>query len=188
MDIVIVISLITLICSVIIAWNNYFGLRDNLKGYLRKRLEIPTEEELLKKELKENDRKLYKKITSYLDSDRNMMRLRENDFGATFRDDLTENINNFIWDCKKPEFEFHDPQVEKAKKELKEKLNIFSSLIAKYTFSNKLNTEFRSVPKDWRHRHPDKYNEVVREINKSADSAIEAYDAFIRECRKKLAV
>jgi hypothetical protein len=182
------IVLITVLCSIIIALNAMFGLKDRFKNFLRSKLEIPTEREKLNQERMKSDIDLYKKIKSYLDSDGNMMEIRDIHFGSSFRDNLTEDLHKFIWECKKPEFEFHNDELESAKKELVYNLVSLLDSIGQYTFTNDTNTDFRSVPKDWSYKLPDKYEKVIKTLNSRADSTIDAYDLFIRKCRKELAL
>jgi hypothetical protein len=188
MTITLIIAVLSLFCTIIIASNNYFGLRDRFKNYLREKLNVPTEKEKINKKRLEKDQELFKEITNYLDSDGNMMIVRDNDFGGSFPGDLTSDLNNFLWECKKPEFEFHDGELEKEKKKLEENLTEFVNGIAVNTFRLNDTSDFKSVPKDWRHRHPEKHRKVVKSLNDKAESTIKVYDKFVRKCRKKLAL
>lgn len=181
-------TITAIITSIIIAWNNFFGLKDRFMNYLRRKLEIKTGEDNLKERYLENDRELYFKIKKYINDDQNMLELREYDFSGLFRDDFTKEMHHFVWECKKPDFEFHDTDIEKAKKNLEESVKLFLKPVGKYTFTYDDNPHFRCVPKDWRHRFPEKYSDVIKSIHEAADTATAAYDNFVRICKEKLAV
>jgi hypothetical protein len=93
-----------------------------------------------------------------------------------------------MWKCKNPDFEFHNKKIEKEKRNLENSLSTFLSAVGQHTFTYDPNPDFRCIPKDWRHRLPEKYHSATKALNSSADSTVEAYDAFIRKCKKELAL
>lgn len=175
-----------MICSIVIATNNVFGLKDRARAYLRRRLEVPTELEQLRSRHLASDRDLFGQIREMLPSEKPMSYVRDTDFAGAFPSDLTKGMHHFTWECRKPEFEFHDTELEAARAKLEEKTHAFLDPVGQNTFVVEGNAKFVQVPKDWRHRHPDKYSEAVRQINMAADELYKTYDAFIRLGRKKL--
>lgn len=180
--------IVGIVTSIIIAWNNFFGLKDRFMNYLRKKLEVETKTDELKQKYLENDRELYFKIKTYISDDINMHQLRDYDFSGLFGDNFTKELHDFIWECKKPDFSFHDQELENAKKDLEESINLFLNPVGKYTFTEDDNHHFRCIPRDWRHRFPDKHREATKLIHNGADATTIAYDNFIRLSKEKLAV
>lgn len=186
MELALIATVVTIIGTTIIAMNNFFGLKDRAVKYLREKLKVTTLEEEIARRHVESDRNLLNQIRETLPSDYPIIKLRDYDFGGVYSDELTEGMHEFLHGCRKPEFEFHDPDLEEAREELEEAVRRFTRTSGKETFYLEGSTEKRRIPSEWHHKQPKRWHRVRNELNGAADDIVEAYDKLVRTGRKKL--
>ena len=82
--------------------------------------------------------------------------------------------------------EFIDSELEDLKLNLIRSIQEFSANIAVNTFTHEAKIDLAVVPSEWSYEQPERYNQVIRELNKSANEVRDAYDNLIRVGRRKL--
>lgn len=184
MEVAVIIAIIGVIGTWIIAANNLFGLKDRAVGYLRQKLAVETMEEEIYKRHVESDRELLSEIRKMIPSDYPISMLRDYDFGGPYSDELPKLLRQFVRECEKPEFEFHDTELEQIRKELEDAARRFTRISGKRGFY--IDNDTVRIPKEWHHERPDKWHEARNNLNSAADDIIESYDELIRTGRKKL--
>lgn len=114
--------------------------------------------------------------------------LREHDFGNTFDPDWFANLRELVQRCKGPDLEFLDQELERLRLNLLTKVDEFLHLLGTETFLlNGPGTRLlNSVPKEWRHKQPERYVSVVQGLNTNADAVMHLYDDLIRQAKQRL--
>lgn len=184
MEIAVIVAIIGVIGTWIIATNNLFGLKDRAVSYLRQKLAVETMEEEISRRHIESDRELLEKIRKMIPSDYPISTLRDYDFGGPYSDELPRLLREFVRECEKPEFEFHDTELEQIRKELEGAAKRFTRTSGKRGFY--IDTDTVRIPKEWHHEHPEKWHESRDNLNGAADDIVESYDELVRKGRKKL--
>jgi len=185
MGIALLVAVVTGIGTWVIATNNLFGLKDRAVEYLRSKLGVSLEDEIKRRHM-ESDRELLNEIRDLLPSDYPINKLRHYDFGGVYRDELPRMLRDFLRECEKPEFEFHDAELEPMREELERAAEQFSEASAKHAFYLEGSTDKVKIPDEWHHKYPDKWHEARDQLNDSADKIVEAYDELVRLGRGKL--
>ena len=139
-------------------------------------------------EILDTDKKVYLALIKFLPWDGSINFLRKNNFaGWTFKLKELDDLDEFIYNCKNPAFEFIDPDLEALRVKLLEKTNRCLSLIAKHTFPT--NTPgFNAVPEEWEIEQPERFYDVIKEIHEANDNVCESYDELVRTATRKLGV
>lgn len=185
MEIALLVAIVAAIGTWIIATNNLLGLKDRAVDYLRNKLGSSLEEEISRRYL-ERDRELLSEIRDLLPSDYPISKLRHYDFGGVYRDELPKRIISFLRECEKPEFEFHDSELEVLRQELEDAAQRFSRASGENAFYLEGSTDMIKIPDKWHHKYPDKWHNARNELNESADEIVDTYDDLVRLGRKKL--
>lgn len=134
----------------------------------------------------EEDRLTFTKFKKLLTRDGSMKFVEENNFaGFSFENTNMHEIWNFLGASKDPEFEFLDEELERSFGVLKTSLARFANEVAKNTFPT--TPGWNSVPADFEYKCSDRFWQMVNDIHNAAAAATEAYTAFVRLSRKKLA-
>jgi len=81
-----------------------------------------------------------------------------------------------------------DVDLEACRTNLLDRIEAFHSLLARNSFrlNSPRDEAWYKVPDSWEYEDPQRWHEAVDSINDAADSLITAYDALVRECRRKL--
>jgi hypothetical protein len=113
--------------------------------------------------------------------------IRNNNF-AGFSFSLSElvDLKRISSESKKSEFEFFNPKLEKHKIELVKLIDDFNEIIAYQTFVT--DRGLQTVPPEWEQTQPERFRQVVNDINKLQDSICSNYDEFLKLGRKILKV
>ncbi|MBW2936678.1 hypothetical protein KXJ69_01085 [Aureisphaera sp. CAU 1614] len=133
----------------------------------------------------ELDRKLFDKIRNdYLNQSGTIYWLRTQHFGGSFSDKISDPLFKIQEESFQSDFEFLNPKLEQLKKVLIEEIKDFNSIIVNQTFRHGPNSQ--AVPSEWVHKQPERYENVVNQLNDLADRICEKYDSFIRYGRRTL--
>lgn len=134
------------------------------------------------------DRQLFEKIrTELLPQTGAISFLRYNNFaGFSFDTDSIEDLDKFEHECKKSDFEFLNPDLEKIKLELLKSIDHFTLQIAVETFPT--NNGRQTVPPEWEIEQPDRFHEVVNDLHKTKSQICDKYDLLIKSGRRILKI
>lgn len=161
---------------------------------------VKTENKNLKKEIiekeeiqntidekqKELDSNLLKEIKKILNDYNTIEFIRTHDFAGAFRQDFTVPLMEYNHRIETdPEFNFLDSDLNKLKKDLDINIVEFLRILINKTFDLEVNKDLRGIPKDWREKVPERYEEAVDKVNHHADKIIENYDELLQLARKK---
>jgi len=128
----------------------------------------------------EQDREFLLRFMEILPSRGTMTYIRDYDFGGTFDVDWLTDLYHFVNECKNPEFEFINPNLEKIKKKLYMKSDEFLSLIGLETYPIKIpGRRLNQLPPE-----SARYEEVRKKLNNLAQEIIDTYDELIRRARR----
>lgn len=132
------------------------------------------------------DRHTSAKVKQLLTREGSMAFVEENNFaGFPFENSNMHEIWNFLEKTKDPEFEFLDDELEQSFGLLKDSLARFAHEVATNTFPT--TAGWNSVPADFEDRYPERFSQMVNDIHGAASASTEAYRAFVRLSRRKLA-
>ena len=106
------------------------------------------------------------------------------DFGGTFRGDEIAGLNEFVDHWNRPDREFQDRRLERARRELYIKAEALAGEIARGTRITDSN--LRTVKLDKPGPQPDCVREDARAINSAARPFAEDYKKFVRLGHKRL--
>ena len=133
------------------------------------------------------DRKIFQQIRNELLPQSGAISfLRYHSFGGSFPNKSIENLDEIEYKNKKSDFEFINPELEKIKEKLIEKISYFTTTIGGETWS--LKSDRQSVPKEWQHEQPERFKRVVNDLNSTAREICEIYDELIKKGRRILKI
>lgn len=134
------------------------------------------------------DRQIFEKIrTELLPQTGAISFLRHNNFaGFSFNTNSIEDLDNFEYECKKSDFEFINPDLEKIKIELLNSVDHFTGKIAIQTFPT--NNGRQTVPPEWELEQPERFWEVVNDLHKTKFQICDKYDELIKLGRRVLKI
>ena len=134
------------------------------------------------------DRHIFEKIrTELLPQTGSIYFLRHNNFaGFSFNTDSIEDLGNFEYECKKSDFEFLNPDLEKIRIELLNSVDHFTGQIAIETFPT--NNGRQIVPPEWELEQPERFREVVTDLQKTTFQICDKYDELIKLGRRVLKI
>ena len=93
--------------------------------------------------------------------------LRHNNFaGFSFDLEKIDDLDNIEYEDRKSDFEFLNPDLEKIKIELINKISHFTSEISMNTFPT--NAGFQSVPSEWEVEQPERFWTIVNSLHSTA--------------------
>lgn len=112
--------------------------------------------------------------------------LRDWDAGSSFLIKRLEPLEDFYRRWSAPERAFNTPRIQAALVNLTKALSLFLNRVALGTFLSQKNAEVASVPPQWQHVNPKKFNEEVAAINSHADATVQAHAELIRISKEEL--
>jgi len=143
---------------------------------------------LNRSEVMETDKQVYLTLVSILPWNGTIKFLRENNFaGWSFERKVLRELDEFLYRCNDPSFEFIDPDLESSRVKLVDKINKCLGLIATNTFPTN-NPGYNSVPDDWEITNPKHFEQVVKDIHNANDEVCTCYDELIRMATRKLGI
>ena len=138
------------------------------------------------KEIVETDKDVYNILVKILPWNGSIQFIREISFSAfSFSQDDLNELNEFIYRCKNPAFEFIDPDLEGLRINLLNEIKHFINSVGLKTYPTAIPGKYR-IPKDWEIDIPDKYYEGVKILDTAADKVCETYDTLIKTATRKL--
>lgn len=180
-------TVVTVIGTIVIALNNFFGLKDRAVEYLRDRLEVETLEEEIRRRKIEKDRELFKEFLEVLPSSGSIDFIdQKNMAGFSFDSEKLDDLRDFYYDWDDAEHEFMDDELEAKRERLHELVADYTSLIAGKTFPT--DSGHQTVPPEWEYEQPERFAKVVNELHEKADAVVEAHQDLVRTGREKLGV
>ena len=180
-------TVVTFVGTIIIALNNFFGLKDRAVEYLRDRLEVDTLEDETERRKIEKDRELFHEFLEVLPSSGSIDFIdRRNMAGFSFDSEKLNDLHEFYYNWDDAEHEFMDDELEAKRKRLHELIGDYTSLISGNTFPT--DSGQQTVPPEWEYNQPERFGKVVGELHEKAGAVVEAHQDLVRTGRKKLGV
>ncbi len=134
----------------------------------------------------ETDKLIFQKLMEVLPWNGSLSFISTNNFaGWSFRIDNLDQLSRFQYLCDNPAFEFIDTDLESSKAQLLNYINRFQSLIGQYTFPTS-NPGFNHIPPEWEEKAPQKFNQVVSELENTAKIICNSYQELTRTGTRKL--
>ncbi|PQJ74465.1 HNH endonuclease signature motif containing protein [Polaribacter gangjinensis] len=131
------------------------------------------------------DRATFERLNELLDSKSLMFFIKQNEFvGGPFPDKIYQDIYKFLIECKLPEFEFIDADLEGLKSELKQNFEKLDELISKYTFG--AGPDRQGIPREWEMQQPERLDKAIEEFTKFTQIVSYNYETLIKLGRRKL--
>lgn len=128
----------------------------------------------------ELDREFLDTLMDVLPSSGTMTWMRDYDFGGTFDVDWLEDLHKFVQECRKPEFEFINPELEELKGKLQVQSETFLNLIGLETYPiNMPNRLLNQLPPE-----SPKYEEIRKKLNSHAQAISDVYNELIKKARR----
>ncbi|WP_291285386.1 hypothetical protein [Flavobacterium sp.] len=135
----------------------------------------------------ELDTAFFNKIRNELLTMQSIYWLRNNNFGGrSFQDELLQPFDMIEMQMERADYDFFNPQLETLLQELMEQIKDFNSFLLPNVFTESVHR--LTVPSEWRHEQPERYDEAVDGIHRRAQKLALKYDEFIRKGRKILKV
>ena len=185
MEWALVATVVTVVGTIIIALNNFFGLKDRAVDYLRDRLEVQTLEEEIERRKIKKDRELFQEFLEVLPSSGSIDFIdTKNMAGFSFDPESLDDLREFYYNWDDAEHEFMDDELEEKRERLYDLVADYTSLISGNTF--RTDSGRQTVPPEWEHQQPDRFAKVVSELHEKAEAVVEAHQDLVRTGRKKL--
>ncbi|MGJ1526554.1 hypothetical protein ACR79H_12905 [Sphingobacterium spiritivorum] len=113
--------------------------------------------------------------------------LRHNNFaGFSFDNKEIDELDKFEDECRKSDFEFLNPSLEKIRIELFNSIDHFTTQIAGETFPT--HNGRQTVPPEWEDEQPERFWSVVDELHKTKFDICSKYDELIKSGRRILKI
>lgn len=134
------------------------------------------------------DRQVFEKIrTGLLPQTGAIYFLRHNNFaGFSFKTESIDDLDNFEHECKKSDFEFLNPDLEKIKLELLSSVAHFTRQIGLQTFSTTNGRQ--TVPPEWEVEQSERFWKVVNDLHNTKFQICDKYDELIKLGRRVLKI
>ena len=134
----------------------------------------------------EIDKAIYVAIVKLLPYPKVMSLIESHNFGASFHSSIFSTLDEFVVRNDDPSMEFLDADLEGLRVKLVKEIHEFAHYLAHQTW--RTDKEWQSVPPEWQHEQPKRYDEVIDRINELSKKASESYRALVREARRRLGV
>lgn len=134
------------------------------------------------------DRLIFEKIrTDLLPQTGAIGFLRNNNFaGFSFNNDQINDLDKFEDECRKSDFEFLNPNLEKIRIELLSSIDHFTTEIAGQTFPT--NNGRQTIPPEWENEQPERFWNVVDDLHDTKFEICKRYDELIKLGRRVLKI
>lgn len=134
------------------------------------------------------DRATYKRLKEILPWDGSIHFVRTNNFaGFSFPLDRIDDLDEFLWECKNPTFEFIDIDLEGLRAQLQAQILSFLHVIGYETFPTR-NPERNAVPPEWEDEQPEHFLKVVNQLHGTGEQIGDTYDSLVKLSRRKLGI
>lgn len=138
------------------------------------------------------DRKLFLKIREILPSTGGSISFTRNHiYTEPFRIEVHDNLQKYRLQCKNPDFEFIDSDLEIRRCELTDSLESFLETLSRVVFTTddwKIDFKTMAIYPDIKYSKPEIYYKAVDDVHQGANKVCTAYDDLVRLGRRKLAV
>jgi HNH endonuclease len=134
----------------------------------------------------EMDRQIYVDIVKLLPYPTVMNLIETHDFGGSFQSRIFGLLDEFLRRSEDPNMEFLDSDLEGTRVTLVNNIHEFVHYLAHHTW--RTDKEWQSVPPEWQHEQPKRYDQVVDRINELSLKASASYRMLVREARQRLGV
>lgn len=137
-------------------------------------------------ESRAHDRVLFDQLTALLRSDGVVGFLDSNNMaGFSFLESKFEPLREFYYEWNRPEREFISPELESIRKNLWDKVDAYTDLLATETFPTH-NPERHTVPPEWEHEQPERFWRVVKSFHSLAGEIVALHRDLIRTGKARL--
>lgn len=134
----------------------------------------------------EHDARLFAQFLRALPSSGSIRFVRDfNMAGFSFASDKLNDFLHFLHDWDDPEHEFLDPELETARKTLSAHVEAYVLLLNTETFS--LGGGMQTVPPEWEHEQPERFDRVVKGLHDGAQAIVDAHQELVRIGNRKVA-
>jgi hypothetical protein len=131
------------------------------------------------------DRRMLARVTKLLPWNGSISFVRTHNFEGSFHSSDLVDLDSFLAEREDPAFEFIDPDLEGLRATLAAAIQTFRLLVGQWTF-RAFTLGDRSVPAEWEEDTPERFQQAVGELGRSADIVCENYDQLIKMARRKL--
>lgn len=135
------------------------------------------------------DRALFNRfLKEFPSNSRSVALLKEHDFGNSYHDNNTDEIDRFVETWNTAETQFLDPELEIARKELHQKVREFAYKLAQSSGYINVGPMLSAVPDiyrgalDW----PDHVDVRIKELNEKSSECYQLHQQFVMLGRRKL--
>lgn len=148
---------------------------------------VSNQTDLIHPDCIELDRKLFLKIRSILPiTGGSISFIRNHIYTNKFLSKDHDDLNNYIYQCENPDFEFIDLDLEIRRCQLKDCIEEFINIFLLVVFSTE--NQMLAVYPDIKYSKPDVYYKAVNDLHQAANKVCSAYHDLIRLGRRKLGV
>jgi hypothetical protein len=131
------------------------------------------------------DRKIFDAFLNVMPSQGFIRFIKEIDIGEHFHESELDQLRSFCRSWNDPEHEFLDDQIDAKRKRLYELADEYYKQIILNTFSSHPDG-FIGIPREWRHKDPERYWAIVGELHDLADKMVNAHADLVRTGRARL--
>ena len=135
----------------------------------------------------ELDRKQFRRVMELLPFDGIISQLRNRHGGQPFHRQQLAPLEDFLEAFHNPSFEFLDADLDAVLASLKASVAEYDEYVSVHVFVSDDGTQLVIHP-EMRHSDPDWYYSVVHEIARKEGGLLDAYSAFVKLARRKLAI
>lgn len=139
--------------------------------------------------IEEVDKQLFLKFLEKLSSDsRSVNLMKEHDFGASYHDINTQELDNFLETWNTAEREFLDQELESKRKALWDKSHEFVYALAQGSYYLNGSPMLSCIPDAYRSAWdwPDHFNEKIKRLNSMGTECFELHRDLVLCARRKL--
>jgi hypothetical protein len=135
----------------------------------------------------ELDRATFLRIRRQLPYEGLMRRLRDRYGGAPIFHKHMTPLYAFLEDAKDPAYEFLDADLDSLRADLLAAIDDYTEKVVSWTFPSR-DPERNTLPPEMKERDPELYYERVSALSRAEVKVSDAYDALVREARRKLGI
>jgi hypothetical protein len=135
------------------------------------------------------DRKLFLKIREILPSQKGSISfMREHSYGTPFLRNRHDDLLRYLDQCKSPEFEFINSDLETRRSQLTKNIQEFQDILSNTTFYLDTRPSYLAIAPDIKYVLGSDYFQIIRKVETAANQVCLAYDELVRFGRRNLAV